>query len=77
MANKTFNPNDFKKKPPVKAVAKPAKPKEPKAAPVKNTTMPVESNASGRPVVRMMDKISLSYEPQWERVLDNVGVTYN
>ena len=77
MASKTFSPNDFKKRrPPVKDPELAPLPKKPEAAAV-SRVVPSESNAAGKPVVRLMDTISLTYEPRWEKVLDNVGVAHN
>jgi len=76
MANKTFNPNDFKKRAPVKEPElRPAPAVIPGAA--KPKVMPVESSAAGMQSVRLIDKISLTYEPEWESILHNVGVTHS
>ena len=78
MPNKTFNPDDFRRKKPVEpdlAVKPP--PTVPVPKPAVGSTMPSEHAAASASKIKMMDSLSLTYEPEWERVLNNVGVTHS
>ena len=85
MAGNKFDPNDFMRK--SKEPAEPKLPEIPEradngistTAPVVEAPAPniVKDSGASRPTIKMLESISLTYEPEWERVLHELGITHN